>query len=79
MTVWGPRDEVGITKVALKVPVAVEVTVAGEVVCVTPSNLTVIVEVPAKPVPDTVTVPPTMLLGGLRLIDAVTVNEAEAV
>ncbi len=78
VTVCEPRDEEGTVKVALKVPVVDEVIVPGEVVWVTPSYLTVIVEEAAKPVPDTVTVAPTMLLAGDRVIEAVTVNEAEA-
>src|SRR6266581_2002517 len=55
------------------------VTVVGDVVCVTPSYLMVMVEEAAKPVPDTVTVPPTIPLVGFRLIEALTVYMAEAV
>ncbi len=59
-------------------PVLLLVTVTGEVVCVTPSYFMVIVEEPAKPVPDTVTVEPTIPLVGFNVIEAVTVKEAVA-
>jgi len=45
----------------------------------TPSNLAVIVLEPPKPVPDTVTVEPTLPLIGDRAIDGVTLKVAEAV
>jgi hypothetical protein len=79
ITVWAPIVEVGTAKVALKVPVEEDVTVVGEVVWATPSYLIVIVEEAAKPVPETVTVPPTMVLVGLRVTDALTVYVAEPV
>jgi hypothetical protein len=44
----------------------------------TPSNLAVIVLEPAKPVPDTVTVEPTIPLVGLRVMDGTTMNVALA-
>ncbi len=65
-------------KVALNEPTMDAVTVVGDVVCVTPSYLMVMVEEAAKPVPDTVTVPPTIPLVGFRLIEALTVYVAEA-
>ena len=65
-------------KVALNEPTVDVVTVVGDVVCVSPSNLMVMVEEAAKPVPDTVTVPPTIPLVGFRLIEALTVYVAEA-
>jgi len=66
-------------KVALNEPTVDVVTVVGEVVCVTPSYLMVMVEDAAKPVPDTVTVPPTIPVVGFRLIEALTVYVADAV
>jgi hypothetical protein len=50
--------ESGTVNVALNVPVAEVVTVAGVVVCVTPSYFIVIVEVEAYPEPVTVTTVP---------------------
>ncbi len=44
----------------------------------TPSYFTVIVDEPAKPVPDTVTVEPTIPLVGLNVIEALTVKVAVA-
>ena len=64
---------------AVKEPVADVVTVVGEVITVVPSNLMVIVEEAANPLPVTLTLEPTMLLVGLALIDALTVKVAEAV
>ncbi len=43
------------------------------------SNVTVIAEEPAKPVPVTVNEEPTMPLVGLNVMNGVTVNEAVAV
>ncbi len=65
-------------KVALNEPTVEVATVAGEVVCVTPSYFMVIVDEPAKPVPDTVTVEPTIPLVGFNVIEALTVKEAVA-
>ena len=70
--------EAGTVKDAENKPVLEVATVAGEVACVTPSYFTVIVEEPAKPVPDTVTVEPTIPLVGFNVTEAVTVKEAEA-
>jgi len=50
--------------------------VVGEVGCVVPSYLIVMVEEAAKPVPDTVTVVPPTPFAGLRLIEGVTVKMA---
>ncbi len=66
-------------KVALNVPVAVDVMVEGEVVCVVPSYLMVMVCDAAKPVPDTVIVPPTIPLDGFKTMEAETLNVAEPV
>ncbi len=70
--------EAGTVKDAESEPVLEVATVAGEVVCVTPSYFMVIVEEPAKPVPDTVTVEPTIPLVGFNVIEALTVKEAVA-
>ncbi len=64
--------------VAMNEPEAEVVTAEGDVVCSVPSYFMVIVEEPAKPVPDTVTVEPTIPLVGLNVIEAVTVKEAVA-
>ena len=63
----------------MKEPVAVVVTVVGEVVTIVPSYLMVIVEEEANPLPVTLTLEPVMLLVGLALIDALTEKVAEAV
>lgn len=78
VTVLEPLDK-GTTKVAENEPTEFVVTVAGVVVCIVPLNVIVIVEVPAKPVPETVTVVPTGPVVGLSVIEGVTVNVAEAV
>ncbi len=64
--VWTPFVEPGIVNAALKEPAVELVIVTGEVESVVPSYLIVIVEVAAKPVPDAVTVVPTVPLVGLR-------------
>jgi hypothetical protein len=79
VTVWAPAVEEGTTKVAEKAPKADVVTVVGEVVCATPLNFIVMVEVAAKPAPVTVTVVPTGPWVGDRVIDEMTVKVAEAV
>jgi hypothetical protein len=79
VTVCEPTMELGTMKVPLNVPVDVEAIVAGEVAWAIPSYFMVIVEEGAKPVPDTVTVPPAIVVVGLRLIDALTLNVAEPV
>ncbi len=66
-------------KVALNEPMLEEATDVGDVVCVVPSYFMVMVEEAAKPVPDTVTVEPTIVLVGLRLVAALTVKMLEAV
>ncbi len=71
--------EEGTTKVAVKAPKAFVVTVAGMVVTFTPLNVIVMTEVGARPAPVTVTVVPTGPCVGLRVIDEVTVNVADAV
>ncbi len=73
-----PFVEVGTANVALKEPIVEEATVVGEVVCVTPSYLIVMVDEAAKPVPDTVTVVAVGPDVGLRVIEAVTENVAVA-
>ena len=60
-------------------PMADVVTVDGLVVCATPLNVIVMVEDAAKPAPVTVTVVPAGPWVGLRAIDEVTMNVAEAV
>ena len=64
---------------ALKDPIVEEATVVGDVVTVDPSYLMVIVEEDANPDPVTVTVVPTMPPVGLRLIEALIENIADAV
>jgi hypothetical protein len=49
------------------------------VVCAAPLNFIVMVEVAAKPAPVTVTVVPTGPEVGLRVIEGVTLNVADAV
>jgi hypothetical protein len=79
VTVWRPAVEAGTVKVApVKEPV-LPVLVVPPRVTDTPSNLAVIVLEPPKPVPDTVTVEPTLPLVGDRVIDGVTLKVAEAV
>ncbi len=63
-------------KVALNEPTVEVATVEGDVVCVTPSYFIVIVDEPAKPVPDTVTVEPTIPLVGFNVIEELTVKVA---
>jgi len=78
VTVLPPAVEEGTTKVAVKAPVADEVTVAGTVATVAPLNVIVMVEAGARPSPVTVTVVPTGPEVGDRVIDDVTVNVADA-
>ena len=78
VTVLPPAVEEGTTKVAVKVPVADEVTVAGTVATVAPLNFIVMAEAGARPAPVTVTVVPTGPEIGDRVIDDVTVNVADA-
>ena len=63
---------------ALKDPIVEEATVVGDVATIVPSYLTVIVEEAAKPVPDTVIVVPTAPPVGLRVMEALTENVADA-
>ena len=70
--------EAGTVNVVENEPVIELVTVVGDVACVTPSYFIVIVEDAAKPVPDTVTVEPTIPLVGFNVTEAVTVKETEA-
>ncbi len=79
VTEWAPVVEAGTVNVALNDPAEEDVTVVGVVDCVTPSYFTVIMDEPAKPVPETVTVEPTMPLVGFRLIEALIVKIAEPV
>ncbi len=65
-------------KEALKEPAVDDVTVAGVVVTVVPSYLTVIVDEAAKPVPVTVTVEPTRPLEGFRVMEAMMLKVAVA-
>jgi len=64
----------GVTTVALKVPVLEVVIVLGDVDCVVPSYLILILDDPANPDPDTVSVVPPMPLTGLSTVEGVTVN-----
>jgi len=77
-TVLEPDGDGGTVKVQVKVPEELLVTVDGEVICVAPSYLTVIVLEAAKLVPETVTVAPMLPLVGLRVTFGVSVNEADA-
>jgi hypothetical protein len=79
VTAWEPIEETGTVKVALNVPEAVDVMVEGEVVCVVPSYLMVMVCDAAKPVPDTVIVPLTIPLDGFKVMEAETLNVADPV
>src|SRR6266571_7105376 len=56
-----------------------EATVVGEVVCVAPSYLMVMIEEAGKPVPVTVTVVPTLPAEGLSVMETVTEKAAVAV
>jgi len=67
-TVWAPLVEPGTVNEALNEPVGVVEIDRGEVVRAVPSYLTVIVEDPVKPVPETVTVEPMMPFVELRVI-----------
>ena len=67
-TLWAPFVEAGTVNEALNEPVGVVEIDTGEVVRVVPSYLMVIVEDPAKPVPETVTVEPMMPFDELRVI-----------
>ncbi len=70
--------EAGNVNVVENEPVIELVIVVGDVACVTPSYFIVIVEDAAKPVPDTVTVEPTIPLVGLNVIEELTVKVAVA-
>jgi len=78
--VWLPTLAVlGIVMLAVNVPVAVVVIVAGLVATIFPSNLIVIATLGAKPDPVTVMVVPTLLLVGdneIKAPDPSTVNVA---
>ncbi len=62
---------------ALNEPTLLVVTVVGVVGCVVPSYLMVMVDDPAKPVPDTVTTVPPTPFAGLSAMDGVTLKVAE--
>jgi hypothetical protein len=79
MTVFAPAAVEGTTKVAVKVPAALVVTVAGLVVTVAKLNFIVMVEEGAKLEPVTVTVTPTGPWVGLRVNGRESVNTADAV
>ena len=64
--------------VAVNEPETEVVTAEGDVVCSVPSYLMVIVEEPAKPVPDTATVEPTIPLVGLSVTEGLTVKLVDA-
>ncbi len=64
--------------VPLKDPAEDVVIVVGEVAMVAPSYFIVMVEEAAKPVPDTVTVEPTIPLVELSVIEAMMLNAAVA-
>jgi hypothetical protein len=83
ITVWSPVEEdEGTLKVAVKNPAAVLVTVLGVVAIAFPSNLIVIVELPSKPAPVTITEVPAGPEDGLSAMTGVskdvTVNVFEA-
>jgi hypothetical protein len=78
-TVLAPAVEAGTVNVApVKEPV-LPVLVVPPRVTDTPSNLAVIVLELPKPVPDTVTVEPTLPLVGFRVMAGTTVNVADPV
>jgi hypothetical protein len=73
VTVCAPLAEVpGIVNVAVNEPALLVVMVVGDVGCVVPSYLIVIVEDAAKPLPVTVTTVPGIPFAGLRAIDGLT-------
>jgi hypothetical protein len=75
--VWEPIGAVGTVRMALNEPDVDEVTIVGNVATAVPSNLTVMAEDDAKPLPETVTFEPVMLLVGLTLMDELMVNVAD--
>ena len=77
VNVWAPEVDAGTVNVADKPPVEVVVEVLN--VTVVPPNVAVTECEPSKPVPVTVTVEPTLPVVGLKLIEEVIVNVAEAV
>jgi hypothetical protein len=81
VTVWLPATAAGTVKEQLldEGSVPLELVVQVPVVdCVVPSNFTVIVLLALKPVPETVTLLPTLPEVGERLIEAATVKVAVA-
>ncbi len=79
VTVCAPFVEAGAAIVALNDPVVDEATVVGEVDCMAPSYLIVMVEDGANPVPATVIVVPVGPAVGVRVMEAVTENVTDAV
>ena len=63
---------------ALNEPTLLVVVVVGVVGCVVPSYLMVMVDDPAKPVPDAVTTVPPTPFAGLSVMDGATVKVARA-
>ncbi len=63
----------GTVNVAVNKPRLLLVIVVGDVGCVAPSYLMVMVEEAAKPAPDTVTTVPPMPFAGLSVMDGLTV------
>ena len=73
-TTWTPFVDWGAMKVAVKDPVLDVVIALGEVDCVAPSYLMVMLDDPAKPVPDAVMVVPPIPLVGLSTSEGITVK-----
>ena len=79
VTVLAPPVEAGTVKVAPVNEPVLPVLVVPPRLTATPLKVAVIALALPKPVPDTVTVEPTLPLVGLRVIAGTTVNEAEPV
>jgi hypothetical protein len=77
-TVWAPTAEAGTVNVAPANEPVAPVLVVPPRLTDTPLNFAVNAEDPEKPVPDTVTVIPTLPLVGLKVIAGLTVNVAVA-
>ena len=75
VTVWGPPVPAGTVSDAVNAPIVLVL----ELPIAMASKVTVIAEEPEKPVPVTVNDEPTMPLAGVKVMKAVTVNEAVAV
>lgn len=75
VTVWGPPVPAGTVSDVVNAPTVLVL----ELPIAMASNVTVIAEEPEKPVPVRVNDEPTVPLAGVKVIKAVTVNEAVAV